>query len=120
MNNIFCKRIYEEPSSSDGFRILVDRLWSRGISRDSAYIDHWAKDIAPSSELRKWFSHEPGKFETFSEKYADELNANPAVHEFLSFVSDRLTAGRITLLYSAKDTEHNNAVVLAGWLNRTL
>ncbi len=103
------KRIYEPVSSNDGYRILVDRIWPRGISKEMAAIDEWLKDIAPSTELRKWFNHIPERFEIFKEKYEQEL---------LSQVSDLVRIKTIsqnqnvTLLYGAKDETHNQAVVL--------
>lgn len=106
------KRIYEEYSDADGFRILVDRLWPRGISKEKAKIDIWCKDIAPSNELRKWFNHDIEKYEEFKEKYFKELKDNPALSDFLELISDKAKAGNVTLLFSAKDEEHNNAVVL--------
>lgn len=104
------KRIYEGPSSSDGYRVLVDRLWPRGISKDSAKLDLWLKEVAPSDGLRKWFRHEAPKFEDFRQRYIEELaEAEP----FLEELRERAAQGRLTLLYSAKDQTHNHAVVLA-------
>lgn len=103
------KRIYDPPSKDDGERILVDRLWPRGIKKEDAMIDEWLKDIAPSDELRKWFSHEPSKWQEFRKRYRSELKKNPVLIERLITESKK---GTITLLFAAKDIERNNAVVL--------
>lgn len=103
------KRIYDSVSADDGRRILVDRLWPRGIKKNEAKIDEWLKDIAPSDELRKWFSHEPSKWQEFKKRYRSELKKNSGLIERLIAESKR---GIITLLFAAKDKEHNNAVVL--------
>ena len=110
------KRIHEMPGPSDGLRILVDRLWPRGVSKVRAALDDWKKDLAPSVELRQWFDHDPARFKEFSAHYLDELRANPAVGVFLADVHGRHT----TLLYAAKDPAINHAVVLARYLNRRL
>ncbi|MGN0102881.1 DUF488 domain-containing protein [Bifidobacterium thermacidophilum] len=108
------RRVYEEPSADDGLRVLVDRLWPRGRSKQSAHVDVWIKDIAPSKELRTWFGHIPERFDEFASRYREELNANP---EAVSRLRE-LIAGhpRVTLLYGAKDNERNNAVVLRDYL----
>jgi len=103
------KRVYDPYADSDGKRILVDRLWPRGIKKEDARIDHWLKDIAPSDELRKWFSHDPAKWEEFKKRYRKELESRQEVIEDLRKESRR---GTVTLLFAAKDTERNNAVVL--------
>lgn len=103
------KRIYDPVSSDDGRRILVDRLWPRGIKKEKAGIDEWLKDIAPSNELRKWFSHDPKKWPEFRTRYKKELKSKSEITEKLRKEGRR---GKITLLFSAKDIEHNNAVVL--------
>ncbi len=109
------KRIYDPVSADDGKRILVDRLWPRGIKKDKAAIDEWLKDIAPSDELRKWFSHDPSKWHEFKNRYQKELKNK-------SELVERLRAGakkeKITLLFSAKDVKHNNAVVLKEVIER--
>ncbi len=107
------KRIYEEASSSDGRRVLVDRLWPRGVSRESARIDDWLKDVAPSNELRKWFGHEPEKWAEFKKRYREELKGKEAVLADLRALDRK---GTVTLLYGAKDTEHNQAVALKEFL----
>lgn len=116
MNKISCKRIYEAYEETDGFRILVDRLWPRGIKKEKANIDLWAKEIAPSNELRKWFSHIPEKYAAFHERYRKELADNPASEEFKDLCLQKIQDHAITLLYSAKDKECNQAIVLKEWL----
>ncbi|HEY4144397.1 DUF488 domain-containing protein [Pinirhizobacter sp.] len=108
------KRIHETPDPSDGHRVLVDRLWPRGVSKARAALDDWRKDIAPSVELRQWFNHEPERFEEFSAHYLAELRADPAVDVFLTDIHGKHT----TLLYAAKDPDINHAVVLMRYLNK--
>jgi uncharacterized protein YeaO (DUF488 family) len=103
------KRVYDPPSPQDGRRILVDRLWPRGVSRKSARIDDWAKDLAPSTPLRRWFGHEPGRWSEFQTRYRDELRGVP---DHLEWLLARARRGRVTLLYAARDPDHNNARVL--------
>ncbi len=107
------KRAYEPPSRGDGARILVDRVWPRGVKKEALKLDLWLKDIAPSAELRKWFGHRPERFPEFSKRYRKELDANPAV---VAELDACLRKGRVTLVYGARDTEHNQAVVLRDWL----
>ena len=108
------KRIYEPAKDSDGQRILVDRLWPRGVSKDRAHLDLWLKEVAPSNDLRKWFGHDPAKWEQFTRKYDAELDANPeAVQELKDAIASH---PKTTLLYGAKDEEHNQAVALATYL----
>ena len=114
--DIQLKRVYESPEESDGYRILTDRLWPRGISREKAALDLWAKDMAPSSELRKWFGHDPEKFEKFKKRYAEELSGNPDTEKFISLIREELQKGPVTLLYGAKDEIHNQAAVLKEFL----
>lgn len=106
---IAIKRIYETPAKNDGLRVLVDRLWPRGIKKEAAAIDGWEKELAPTNALRKWFDHDPGKWTGFQKKYKEELKQNPALDEFLKTYAG---ARKITLLYAAKDEQHNQAVVL--------
>ena len=107
--DISIKRVYLPAEDSDGCRVLVDRLWPRGIKKEDAKVDLWAKTRAPSVELRKWFNHIPERFEEFSKKYVEELKANPEA----ALVLDELRRhDKVTLLYGAKDEQHNNAVVL--------
>ena len=103
------KRIYEEPSLEDGTRILVDRLWPRGLSKEKARVDLWLKEIAPSNELRRWFAHDPAKWAEFKARYKTELEQNA---EQLALLRQATDHGRSTLLYGARDSEHNQAVVL--------
>lgn len=103
------KRVYEPIEETDGYRVLVDRLWPRGISKAKAQIDLWLKSVAPSNELRKWFDHDPERFAEFSEQYRAELTTSGALDELRTILKEHPTA---TLLYAAHDEEHNNAVVL--------
>ena len=109
------KRVYEPAKDSDGLRILVDRVWPRGISREEARISFWEKDVAPTTVLRKWFGHKPERWAEFRRRYLAELKQNPALAELRKFVRSR----RVTLLYGARDQEHNQAVVLASLLRRS-
>jgi len=103
------KRIYDPVSPDDGKRILIDRLWPRGIKKEDARIDEWLRDIAPSAQLRKWFSHEPSKWAEFKKRYREELKDK---RELIDRLRSEAENGTLTLLYAAKDREHNNAVVL--------
>jgi uncharacterized protein YeaO (DUF488 family) len=107
--NIKVKRVYEKPNAKDGFRILVDRLWPRGLTKEKAAADLWLKDIAPSTELRKWFNHDPEKWKEFQKKYQKELEEKK---EVVSVLKEHVKQGPVTLLYAAKDEEHNEALVL--------
>ena len=109
MANIWIKRAYEEPERQDGTRILVDRLWPRGLTKEKVKIDLWLKDVAPSTELRKWFAHDPGKWAEFRSRYLEELKRNK---EPLSLLRQEAAKGTLTLVYGAKDQQHNEAVVL--------
>jgi uncharacterized protein YeaO (DUF488 family) len=111
------KRAYEPAASSDGDRVLVDRLWPRGVRKDDAALDAWLKDLAPSDALRKWFAHEPARFREFRARYARELKS-PAAEELLEDLAERAKRGTVTLIYAARDETHNNAVVLAHELER--
>lgn len=104
------KRAYEAATQSDGYRVLVDRLWPRGVTREEARLDEWARELAPSPELRKWFGHDPGRFEEFRRRYGEELAEH---EEKLRELRRRARKGSLTLVYGARDTEHNGAVVLA-------
>lgn len=115
--NIQLKRIYEAPEPDDGLRILVDRLWPRGISKERASLDEWMKEIAPSRELCKWFDHEPSKFAEFRDSYVKELETGPERAELADRLRQSAAAGKVTLLYAAKDTVHNQAQVLLEWLS---
>lgn len=104
------KRIYDPPDGGDGHRILIDRVWPRGVSRERAQLDEWARELAPSNELRKWFGHVPERFDEFRSRYRDELAAES---ERLDRLRRRAANGALTIVYAARDREHNNAVVLA-------
>lgn len=104
------KRVYEAPDKNDGIRVLIDRLWPRGLKREDAALDAWMKDAAPTNELRKWFNHDPEKWAEFQRRYEAELRAN---EEAVRAISEKAGKSRLTLLYSAHDEKHNNAVVLA-------
>ena len=111
------KRAYERAASSDGYRVLIDRLWPRGISREQAKLDAWDRELPPSTKLRKWFAHDPSRFEEFRRRYIEELrDQRPRLTE----LRRRARSGTLTLVYSARDTEHNDAVVLAEVLRRGL
>lgn len=107
------KRIYDKPATDDGFRVLVDRLWPRGVKKETAAIDLWLKDVAPSPDLRQWFGHEPARFDEFSERYKEELRHNTAVKGLLDLAKQHK---QVTLLYGAKDPKTNHAVVLRDFL----
>jgi len=111
------KRVYEPAEPEDGARILVDRLWPRGISREALRLDSWYKGIAPSSELRKWFHHDTSRWDEFRRRYIAELDSNPTAWGSLA---ELVLSGDVTLLYSAKDGRHNNAEVLRGYLEAKL
>ena len=108
------KRAYEAPADTDGTRVLVDRLWPRGVPKARARIDVWLKDVAPSTQLRKWFGHDPDKWTEFQRRYRAELKGSEALAELRKLARE----GHVTLVYGAKDEEHNDAVVLAKLLRR--
>jgi uncharacterized protein YeaO (DUF488 family) len=109
------KRVYDPPAPEDGFRVLVDRLWPRGVTRERAALDLWLKEVAPSTELRTWFHAQPDGFDEFAERYRAELAGNLAVDELRAVAKAHPT---VTLLYSVKDPERNHAAVLADYLRR--
>lgn len=113
------KRVYEPFSPSDGFRVLIDRLWPRGIAKAKAHVDLWLKDVAPSSALRQWYGHDPDKWTEFRKRYTNELRDSPA-KEALEDLVRRARRGRVTLLYSSRVEDINNATVLEGIINRRL
>ena len=117
--HIAIKRVYDEAEPTDGTRILVDRLWPRGLSKERAHIDTWLKELAPSNELRKWFGHEPEKFAEFRRRYEAELRSAEA-QAALKQMEDRAKQGPVTLVFAAHDAEHNNAVVLRDQLQQAL
>jgi Uncharacterized conserved protein len=116
MQTINVKRIYEPIYFSDGYRILVDRIWPRGISKESAKISSWKKDIAPSTELRRWFQHDRERFSEFVKKYEEELEENKEAFYFLCDCRDMLKLDNITFVFAAKSLDQNNAVVLQNWI----
>ena len=103
------KRIYDEPATDDGYRVLIDHVWPRGISRDRARLDAWARELAPSDALRRWFAHDPAKFAEFRARYREELAGN----DVLLDLARRAGSRRLTILYAARDQAHNNAMVVA-------
>ena len=107
------KRAYEQPETKDGYRVLVDRLGPRGVSKEEAALDEWAKDLAPSAELRKWFGHDPDLWDEFQKRYRAELKKNDEVDSFIEQHENRKV---ITLVYGAKDPDHNHALVLQQYL----
>ena len=107
--DIRVKRVYEAPTAEDGLRILVDRLWPRGLTREKARIDLWLKELAPSTELRKWFNHEPDKWEVFKQRYLQELQQQPAA---LAHAIEAMGTGPVTLLFAAREVRFNDAVAL--------
>ena len=112
--SIFLKRVYEPSAKTDGVRVLVDRLWPRGVTKSKANINLWVKDLAPSTELRKWFGHDPEKWSEFQKKYRAELKDNPALSEIRALSCQ----DNVTLIYAAKDEVHNHALVLKQVLDR--
>ena len=115
--NLSIERAHEPRAETDGYRVLVDGMWPRGISKENAGIDEWLKDIAPSAELRKWFAHDPEKWPEFRERYSRELDENPEPVERLL---EMIRQGPVTLVYAARDTEHNNARALKAYLEDRL
>lgn len=109
MKSINIKRVYDDKSDDDGYRVFIDRLWPRGVKKEDAHFDEWLKDLAPSTELRKWFDHAPERFEEFKKRYKKELEEHK---EELDKLRNRAKSKKITLLYAAKDKEMNNAVVM--------
>jgi DNA-3-methyladenine glycosylase len=110
---IHIKRIYEPPASTDGFRVLIDRLWPRGVSKQDAALDFWLKEVAPTAELRNWFDHIPERFDEFTTRYRAELDNNPALDQLREVIASEKT---VTLLYGAKNETMNQAVVLQQYL----
>lgn len=120
MNKLAYKRIYEPYDENDGYRILIDRLWPRGIKKEDAKIDYWDKDITPTTNLRKWFNHDPEKFNEFKEKYLIELENNDKKDEYISIIKENLKNKNVTLLYGAKDEKYNHAIILYEWTKNKL
>ena len=111
--NVKLKRVYDEPVTADGMRILVDRLWPRGVKKEAAAIDLWAKDLAPSTELRKWFGHDPARWAEFKRRYTTEVRQHA---ELLDKIRKLARRGTVTLIYAARDHEHNEAVIIQDML----
>jgi uncharacterized protein YeaO (DUF488 family) len=114
MARVRVKRIYEDRAAADGVRVLVDRVWPRGFTKERARVDHWLKDVAPSTELRKWFAHEPARWDEFRERYLAEVAGSEAFAQLREMTQD----GTVTLVYSARDEERNQAVALREFLAR--
>ncbi len=110
---ILLKRAYEQPSRDDGLRILVERLWPRGVTKAKAALDLWLKDVAPTPELRKWFNHDPARWKQFEQRYWKELSARPAA---VALLRQKIKQGTVTLVYAAHDEEHNGALALKKFL----
>jgi uncharacterized protein YeaO (DUF488 family) len=108
--DVHVKRIYDEVDRADGYRVLVDHMWPRGVSRERAHLDEWARELAPSDDLRRWFAHDPQKFQEFRTRYTVELASRRAA---LLELARRAAGGPVTILYAARDQQHNNAIVVA-------
>lgn len=115
LSKITIKRVYDQPATEDGYRVLVDRLWPRGIRKDELRINEWCKEVAPSTELRKWFGHDPERFEEFAKRYILELDQTDECEQLLKRAE--IKSERITLLYAAKNPEVNHALVLRKYLD---
>ncbi len=115
---VHLKRAYEEPARGDGYRVLVDRLWPRGVSREAIAVDAWMKEVGPSDALRRWFGHDPERWEAFAARYRDELHQEPAAG-LVKELAARAAHETVTLVYGAKDEEHNQAVVLRDEIQKT-
>lgn len=114
--NIKIKRVYEQPNRKDGERILVDRLWPRGLTKEKAHVDLWLKEIAPSTELRKWFGHDPDRWKSFRRRYETEITHNDDV---IKLLKQKARKGTVTLVYAARDEKHNEALVLKQFLEKS-
>ena len=117
MGQVGIKRVYEQAADEDGVRILVDRLWPRGVSKERAALSGWLKDVAPSPDLRRWWHHDPDRFEDFARRYRTELDDNPALEDLLSIVREH---DRTTLVYAAKDPAVNHALILRDYIRQAL
>ena len=117
MGQVDIKRVYEQAADEDGVRILVDRLWPRGVSKERAALSSWLKDVAPSPDLRRWWHHDPDRFEDFARRYRTELDDNPALEDLLSIVREH---DRTTLVYAAKDPAVNHALILRDYIRQAL
>jgi uncharacterized protein YeaO (DUF488 family) len=112
--DVYTKRVYDPAEPADGYRVLIDHVWPRGVSRERAKLDEWARELAPSDELRRWFDHVPGRFEEFRVRYRNELEPHA---EKLEELRGRASKGPVTIVYAARDEQHNNAVVLGELLS---
>ena len=117
MGQVDIKRVYEQAADEDGIRVLVDRLWPRGVSKERAALSGWLKDVAPSPDLRRWWHHDPDRFEDFARRYRTELDDNPALEDLLSIVREH---DRTTLVYAAKDPAVNHALILRDYVRQAL
>ena len=117
MGQVDIKRVYEQAADEDGIRVLVDRLWPRGVSKERAALSGWLKDVAPSPDLRRWWHHDPDRFEEFARRYRTELDDNPALEDLLSIVREH---DRTTLVYAAKDPAVNHALILRDYIGKAL
>ena len=113
MSRIWLRRAYEPPTRNDGYRLLVDRIWPRGVAKEDCALDEWRRDLAPSTPLRKWFGHDPARWESFQQRYFRELEHKP---DAIRQLRDRIARGRVTLVYGARDRGHNHAVALRTFL----
>ena len=120
MNRLIWKRIYEKVEDSDGFRVFVDRLWARGIKKETAAIDYWAKEITPTKELREDYHKGKISFEIFSEKYSDELNKNPYVNQFIQKIEKKLEKGNVTFVFASKTPEFSHIPILRKYIDKKL
>ncbi len=114
------KRVYEEAERDDGYRILVDRIWPRGVAKEKAAIDEWYKEITPSTKIRKAFDHKPERFDTFKQEYIAELDQNKETDAFIKKVSQQLSKETVTFVYAAKDEEHNHVVILIDYVKEKM
>lgn len=114
--DVHIKRAYVDPAKSDGYRVLIDRIWRRGVSKEDAKLDVWIKALAPSTELRKWFGHDPERWDEFRKRYCKELDASDEAQQALADLRKRAKKGRVTLDFAARDEHHTNAVVLQSLL----
>lgn len=118
MNPIKMKRVYEAADAEDGYRILIDRIWPRGVKKEAANIDEWNKDITPTTAIRKEFHHDPQKFDSFKKEYTKELDQNKETDPFIQTVKEKLTEGPVTLVYAAKDETYNHVVILIEYIEK--
>ncbi|MDN6296887.1 MAG: DUF488 domain-containing protein [Halomonas sp.] len=114
---VFCKRAYDDPADNDGYRVLVDRMWPRGVSKDALQLDDWQKALAPSTELRQWFGHDPQRWAGFYQKFHKELEQNAEAVEAIDNLLKVCNGRTLTLIYAARDEQHNNAVALKRYLD---